>query len=221
MASPRTLPALASLAGAALLLVAACGGDRSAPAVSPAATASAIPSAPPSAVPSTPPDVVSVPGPSAAASVAPPPVPTSAVATSKTEPSWAKCHQSFKAKARDVSKDVEAMAKGCEGTTHMKVMGKTLTGSQADSDVPQKFPLEAKEGRCYRVYAQASDGIQDLDVVIKDSAGVIVGQDATDGPSPVVLEDGAVCFSKPDKATLVVSVGMGKGSYALQVWESP
>jgi hypothetical protein len=111
------------------------------------------------------------------------------------------------------------MAKACEGVTAMKPIGKPITGSQADSALPQSFPLDAKAGHCYRVYAQAADGIQDLDVFIKDSASVIVGQDSTDDPSPVVLEDGAVCFSKADKANIVVSVGMGKGAWALEVWE--
>jgi hypothetical protein len=142
------------------------------------------------------------------------------VATTKTDASWAACHQSFKAKNKDVVKDVAAMGKACEQVTTMKLVGKPLTSSQADTDAPQTFPLEARGTHCYRVYAQAADGIKDLDVVIKDSAGVIVGQDSTDDPSPVVLEDGAVCFSKPDRATIVVSVGMGKGSYALEVWES-
>jgi hypothetical protein len=148
-------------------------------------------------------------------------VPTSTIAATKTDATWAGCHQSFKAKNKDVAKDVAAMAKACEAATHMKLVGKTLTGSQADSDVPQTFPLEAQEGHCYRVYAQAADSIQDLDVVVKDSAGIMVGQDSTNDPSPVVLEDGAVCFHKADKATIVVSVGMGKGAYALQIWESP
>jgi hypothetical protein len=34
------------------------------------------------------------------------------------------------------------------------------------------------------------------------------------------MEDGVVCFSKDDKAALVVSVGMGKGSYAVQIWSN-
>ncbi len=133
--------------------------------------------------------------------------------------SWASCHQNFKAENKSVVRDVVAMAKTCEKVTSMKLVGKPLTGTQADTDVPQTFPLEAKAEHCYRVYGQASPGIQDLDVFVKDSAGVIVGQDSTDDPSPVVLEDGAVCFRKADKATIVVSVGMGKGNYALEVWE--
>jgi hypothetical protein len=148
----------------------------------------------------------------------PVPVPKSSVASAKTDESWARCHQSYKATAKDVSKDVMSMATACEKQTKMKLVGKTITGKQADQDKPQSLPLDAKANHCYRVYAQAVDGIKDLDLVVKDSAGIIVAQDSTDDPSPVVLEDGAVCFTKDDKATIVVSVGMGSGAYAVQVW---
>jgi hypothetical protein len=128
------------------------------------------------------------------------------------------CHRSYKPIAKDVSRDVAAMAKSCEKPTKMRLVGKTITGKQADQDQPQSFPFDAKANHCYRAYAQAADGIKDLDLVIKDSAGVAVGQDATDDRSPVVLEDGAVCFTKDDQASIVVSVGMGSGVYAVQIW---
>lgn len=212
---------LLTITGATLLPVLlvswGCRGGDKTPATSPTTTASSAPGAAAAASASV--NIAPMAGPSVAASIPPAPVPTSTVATTKTDPSWAACHQSFKARNKDVVKDVAAMAKACEQATAMKLVGKPLTGSQADTDAPQTFPLEAKGTRCYRVYAQAAEGIKDLDVVIKDSDGVIVGQDSTDDPSPVVLEDGAVCFGKPDKASIVVSVGMGKGSYALEVWE--
>jgi hypothetical protein len=200
--------------------VAACGGGDQQPPMTPPP--------PPASTPD-----MSTPAPSASASAAPtdtgsasaaatppppPPAPTSTVATTKSDASWAGCHQSYKAKNKDVSKDVAAMADSCKAVTKMKLLGKTLTGKQADQDAPQSFPLDAKAGHCYRVYAQASDGIKDLDIVIKDSAQIVAGQDSTDDPSPVVLEDGAVCFSKDDKASVVVAVGMGKGNYAVQIW---
>jgi hypothetical protein len=197
----------------------ACGGETPPPAPPPVASApvdTSAASAPPVATASAPP--VDTGGASVAPPPPPPPAPTSTVATTKSDASWTGCHQSFKATGKDVSKDVAAMASGCKTATKLKAMGKTLTGKQADQDAPQTFPLEAKANHCYRVYAQASDGIKDLDVVVKDSAGIIVGQDSTDDPRPVVLEDGAVCFSKDDKASVVVSVGMGKGNYALQIW---
>jgi hypothetical protein len=196
----------------------ACGGETPPPAPPPVASApvdTSAASAPAASTSAPPVDTASA---SVAPPPPPPPAPTSTVATTKTDASWAGCHQSFKATGKDVSKDVAAMSGACKAPTKMKAMGKTLTGKQADQDAPQSFPFDAKANHCYRVYAQAADSIKDLDVVVKDSAGIIVGQDSTDDPSPVVLEDGAVCFSKDDKASVVVSVGMGKGNYALQIW---
>jgi hypothetical protein len=212
------------LAGAALVPLAvslgACGGGEQPPVTPTAPSASAPPPASSSA-PAVPPasasaaasETVSAPPPPP-----PPPAPTSTVASVKTDGSWAPCHQTYTAKNKDVSKDVASMAKGCEAATKMKLVGKTLTGKQADQDKPQSYPLAAKANHCYRVYAQAAEGIKDLDVAVKDSAGIIVGQDSTDDPSPVVTEDGAVCFSKDDAASVVVSVGMGSGAYAVQIW---
>jgi hypothetical protein len=209
----------AAVALPVLVSVAACGGGDQQPPMTPppppASTPEPVASAAPSAsAPAAPTDT----GSAAATPPPPPPAPTSAVATVKSDPTWASCHQSYQAKKKDVSKDVAAMADACKTVTKMKLSGKTLTGKQADQDAPQSFPFDAKAGHCYRAYAQASDGIKDLDVVIKDSAQIVVGQDSTDDPSPVVMEDGAVCFSKDDKATVVVAVGMGKGNYAVQVW---
>jgi hypothetical protein len=209
--SPMILAAFAVPFG---LSVAACGGDTP-PAATPTASAVVV-TPPPATAPA-----VTAPTPESTASAAPPPptpVPTSSVAKTKTDPGWVSCHATFAAKRKEVAADVEAMAKLCAAATKMKPMGKPMTGKQADQDVAQSFPLAARSGHCYRAYAQGSDGIQDLDLVIKDSAGIIVGQDSTDDSSPVVTEDGAVCFQKDDAATVVISVGMGKGSYAIQVW---
>jgi len=212
-----SLLTLATLAAVPLAIsLAACGGSEPPPVPPPP---------PPSATVDTVP-VATVPPPTATASETPPPppppppAPTSTVATTKTDASWAGCHQSYKAKGKDVAGDVAAMSKSCAAVTKMKLVGKTLTGKQGAEDPPQSFPFDAKANHCYRGYAQASEGIKDLDIVMKDSASIVVGQDSTDDPSPVVLEDGAVCFSKDDKATLVVSVGMGKGSYAIQIWSN-
>jgi hypothetical protein len=72
------------------------------------------------------------------------------------------------------------------------------------------------------VYAQAADGIRDLDLLVEDSVGIVVGEDASEnasgGARAIVLPDGAVCFRADDKARVVVSVGMGAGSYAIQIW---
>ena len=141
-------------------------------------------------------------------------------ATAKNDPSWATCHASVKLKGKDkdVSKDVAALGKSCAKVSKMKVVGKTLTGKQSDSGSPQSYPLKAAAKHCYRVFAAGGDGIKDLDVAIKDSAGNVAGEDSTDSSTAIVLDDGAVCFKEADAATVVVSVGSGSGAYAVQIW---
>jgi hypothetical protein len=207
----------------------ACGG-KAAPAVSPAPPASSSAAPVASAVGPTAPPGPTTPGltpPAASATtsatpIAPPATPSnppSTKATVKNDPAWATCHAHYEAKKKDVSKDVQAMAAACAKVTKMKLVGATLTGKQGDQDPPQTFPLKAEANHCYRVYAQASEGIRDLDLAIKDSLGALAGEDSTDDPSPVILEDGAVCFTEADSATIVVSVGLGKGTYAIEIWK--
>jgi hypothetical protein len=140
--------------------------------------------------------------------------------TTKTEAGWADCHGTakLKGKDKDVSKDVAALSKACAKATKMKQVGKTLTGKQSDSGSPQSFPLKAAAKHCYRVYAAGGDGIHNLNVAIKDSAGNVAGEDSTDAATAVVLNDGAVCFKEADAATVVVSVGSGSGAFAAQIW---
>jgi pyruvate/2-oxoglutarate dehydrogenase complex dihydrolipoamide acyltransferase (E2) component len=199
------------------LTLGACGGGEKPPEAPATASASAAPSSSEPAASSAPPPAPA-PSASSAPSAEPAPNPGSKKATKKTDASLAGCHQSYKAKNKDVSKDVAAMAKACESATKMKLLGKTLTGKQSDQQPPQTFPFKAEAKHCYRVYAQAADGIKDLDLAIKDSTGAIAGEDSTDDPSPVVLEDGAICYTESDASVVVVSVGMGSGAYAVQIW---
>jgi hypothetical protein len=149
----------------------------------------------------------------------PPPNAGSTKVTVKTDPAWAACHHGYEAKKKDPVKDVAALSQGCANVAKLTQVGKTLTGKQSDQDPPQSFPLAAEAGHCYRLYAQGSEGIRDLDVAIKDSTGALAGEDATDDPSPVLLDDGLVCFKVADAATVIVSVGLGKGTYALEIWK--
>jgi hypothetical protein len=224
--------ALTLLAGAALLPAAlgleACGGHAVSP-TAPPTTASAGAAPAPSGAASAPAGSTAGTAPAEAVSVAPPlpplPLPPpppnagSTRATARKDPAWAQCHRAYEARNKDVAKDVAAMAQGCAKVTGFKLLGKQLSGKQSDQDPPQSFPLKAEAGRCYRVFAQASEGIRDLDLAIKDSTGAIAGEDSTDDPSPVVLEDGAVCFKEADDATVIVSVGLGKGTYAVEIWK--
>jgi hypothetical protein len=136
----------------------------------------------------------------------------------RTSPAWAPCHSGFKVDPKaDVTTAVDQLAKGCIDTTKMHMLD-SFKGSQAAVNLPQSFAFHAEAGHCYRAYAVAASGIQDLDLLIKDSTGAVAGEDSTDDPTPVVQEDGAVCFKTADQASVVVSIGAGGGAYAVQVW---
>ena len=134
-----------------------------------------------------------------------------------TNPAWSACHSSYKTASADVGAEVTKMAQGCSAITKMHP-GEVWKGSQGASSPAQSFKLRAVAKHCYRVYGAAVAGITDLDVLLKDSEGAVAGEDSTDDPTPVVLEDGAVCFKQDDEASVVVSVGAGEGAYAVQVW---
>src|SRR5205085_1074121 len=85
--------------------------------------------------------------------------------------------------------------------------------NKKDADVPDTFTFHTKAGKCYRAFAESSTGIDDLDLVIKDSDHNVAGEDSTDDPSPIVLEDGAVCFKVDDDATVSATIGSGHGDY--------
>ena len=213
----RRSPLLALLP---LLLLSACGAKKPPmPDVPP-------PPAPPD-VPSLDAGAVTDSGPTATADAGPttdtPPTPpppkyTSKKITLKQDPAWALCHSSFAIKSKDAIAEVQKAGKGCADTTKMKAVGAPTKATQADKNPPQLIKLKAAAGKCYRVYAIADTGIKDLDLLVKDSAGEVGAEDSTDDPSPVLLEDGAFCFKDADNAVVVVSVGEGKGTYAVQIW---
>lgn len=143
----------------------------------------------------------------------PPGVTGSKKAHKKRDAAWQACHQSVKA-SKDLAAEVAARGKACEQATKMHAVGGVLRGSQSAGDAHQEFPLKAEAKHCYRVYLAAEADVVDVGLLIKDSTGDSAGEDA----GLVLLDDGAVCFDASDDAKVVVTVGSGKGSYALQIW---
>jgi hypothetical protein len=135
-----------------------------------------------------------------------------------TSPRYSSCHSTYSMASQNVGVEVAAMARGCAAVTKMHPLGAPLLGNQSAKNAPQSFPFKAQANHCYRVYGAAVTGIKDLDLLIKDSTGAVAGEDSTDDPTPVVLEDGVVCFKENDDATVVASVGDGSGAFAVQIW---
>lgn len=164
-------------------------------------------------------------GPRPAAAPAPAVVDPSSLAPSgkveaKSDPAFAACHNTFRPASndKDVASDVSAMASGCAAATKMTKVGSTLTGQLSEKAPPATFAMPAQAGKCYRVYGMAQSTMQDFDLVIVDSANGLVAQDTTDDVSPVLAEDGKICFKVADAATIRASAGAGAGSFALEVW---
>jgi hypothetical protein len=158
--------------------------------------------------------------PKTAASETPPAdLPASTKAETKTDPAFASCHNAYKPASsdQDVAADVAAMAKGCADTTKMKKVGDTHTGELNDK-TPIKLPLGVLAGKCYRVYGMSQSTMQDFDIAVVDSAGALVSEDTTDDVSPVIAEDGKVCFKTADTITIRASAGAGGGKFAIEVW---
>ena len=154
------------------------------------------------------------------ASLDPSTLPASTKIETKSDPAFASCHNAYKPSSndKDVASDVAAMAKGCADATKMKKVGDTLNGQLSEKGTPVTFPLSAQAGKCYRVYGMSQSTMQDFDLVIIDSANALVAQDTTDDVSPVIAEDGKVCFKVADASTIRASAGAGAGSFALEVW---
>jgi hypothetical protein len=143
--------------------------------------------------------------------------PDSAKVTWKRSPALASCHNDVKTGA-DLVAGVTAMAKGCAAAGNMHQVGQTVQGSRGNLDPAQAIPLKAEANHCYRVYGLSEDALKDLDIAVIDSAGKSAGEDGSDSPDAVVLEDGAICFTAADDAKVNVAAGSGAGKYAVQIW---
>jgi hypothetical protein len=223
---PRTLPLFALASAAAfpfVVALGACGGGT--PATTPgnasasaSVTALASTSAAPTDTSST---ATTSTGPASALPTASQPSSiTSKKTMRKKSPEWLVCHKDYQPQThgRDLAADVKREGTMCQDTSGMHAMDAHLFKGKKDSDPPDTFTFPAHAGKCYRAFAESAPGIDDLDLVIKDSDRNVAGEDSTDDPNPIVLEEGAVCFNTDDTATVSSTIGSGHGDYIVQVW---
>ncbi len=152
-----------------------------------------------------------------AASPSLPSKPDSDKVTWKKDATFAKCHNDVQT-GKDLSAGVTAMAQGCASLMKMHQVGKTVQGSRQNLDPAQTIPLHVEANHCYRIYGLSEDSLQDLDIAVIDSAGKSAGEDGSDSPDAVVLEDGELCFTQADDVKVNVAAGNGGGKFALEIW---
>jgi hypothetical protein len=139
----------------------------------------------------------------------------------KKSPELLVCHKDYQPQTHghDIAADVKREATMCQDASGMHAVGDVHTfKGKKDSDVPDTFTFHAKAGKCYRAFAESGPGIDDLDLVIKDSDRNVAGEDSTDDPNPIALEDGAVCFNVDDDAVVGSTIGSGHGDYVVSLW---
>lgn len=144
----------------------------------------------------------------------PPGVAGSKKAKKKTDGALFACGGGAKPTAKDPADLVKRLGEACASVAKMKPVGALIRGQQADHDAHQEYKLRVEANKCYRVVFAADENVHDAVVVMRDSAGDMVGESA----GAALPEDGAFCFTTGDEVTLMVGVGAGKGSYAAQVW---
>jgi len=124
------------------------------------------------------------------------------------------CGGGAKPTAKDPADLVKRVGEACAAASKMKPLGAAIRGTQADKDAHQEQKVKVDANKCYRVYFAADENVKDAVVVLRDSAGDVVGESA----GVALPADGAVCFTAADELTLLVGIGAGRGAYAVQVW---
>ncbi len=119
----------------------------------------------------------------------------------------------------NIKTEVARLAAGCAEVAKLHRLGEPFEGEQGAADRPQTFRWKARAGHCYRAYGVAAPAVRNLDLLVTDSRGATLAQDGHDEGAPVVPVAGAACFKEDDDAVVVVSVGDGKGGFAVEIRE--
>ena len=181
------------------------GCREPAPTPTPAPAASSAP-APPEPPPSAAPAVSAL-----------PPVPSPALDAGGPAPSggnWLKCYAQFQPRTRP---DLDVMRLGlmCGPSNGMRKVAESQDTASSDA---KEHRFQAESGDCYRVFAVAEPGVEDLDVEVLSPQGARVAFDTSDDRWPVVKPDGPFCVFDPGEYRAVVRAQRGQGRYNIEIW---
>lgn len=145
------------------------------------------------------------------------PEPSRPVVRERTGNVWADCYRRFRT-AGDREEDLARLASACAIPARMRPLGPAHAGAQGEADPAERLVFLARRGRCYRAFAVAGPGVDDLDVAVYDAGGHLVAGDVTGDRFPIVPPRGPLCAPDDGRYTLAVSVRRGHGDYLLQLW---
>lgn len=86
---------------------------------------------------------------------------------------------------------------------------------------PASFALILAGGLCYKVLAQADDGVSELDLFLYREDGVLVQEDANHGSGAVLGTVQPICPQDPASVRVELRAAHGHGEVAAQLYVSP
>lgn len=118
----------------------------------------------------------------------------------------------------DPIRDVTRLVTTCAQPTGMtRVFDAPLEGAVAKEGPAVVFDFQMVAGHCYRLFAVASPGINDLGVEVRSSRGTLVASDHRHDRIAIVQPDRPFCSLADDAGSVVVSAVDGSGSFALEL----
>ncbi|MDI1433804.1 hypothetical protein [Polyangium sorediatum] len=131
---------------------------------------------------------------------------------------WIRCYGNFRLEG-DPRKDLTRLTMLCGPENGMRRLTKEpVEGEVAEGGAPVPFPLEAKKGECYRIFAVAESSVADLDVVVRSSRGTSIAADHGEDRWPIVQPDRPFCPLEDDTLTVELAARRGKGKVVAEVW---
>jgi hypothetical protein len=123
----------------------------------------------------------------------------------------------------DAQKDYDVLASKCGTPTGSLAYTKPALGKlHSIKDKRDTYNLHLLGGLCYRFFGVADGTVQDLDILIEQKNGALVGDDKTHGPVAIIESDKSWCMDRDVDYQFLVQVGgSGTGHYVFGVWAKP
>lgn len=215
-----------------LLLAPACGGskptpatpaaDTTAPSSAPATTTAPVASSTPAAASATPASDEYVDAETDPTTLTPLFDKTNRPTFPKATGSPATCWQTVSL-GGNAEKDYEQLAGKCGAPTGAVAYVKPVAGKlHSVKDKRDTYLLHLQGGLCYRYFGVADGTVKDLDILILQAKGALVGDDKATGPVAIIETDKSWCMDRDVDYQFAIEVdGQGTGKYVFGVWANP
>lgn len=123
----------------------------------------------------------------------------------------------------DAHKDYDALAAACGAPTGSIAYTKPAPGKlHSVKDKRDTYSMHLLGGLCYRFFGVADGSVKDLDILIEQKGGALVGDDKTHGAVAIIESDKSWCMDRDVDYQFLVQVGgTGTGHYVFGVWAKP